>query len=155
MREYLYPGIVADKCFQYVDDLCTAANTFDEFVTNLKAFFCIEKAGLMFFPSKCEFGLKEMTFLGNTVTNERMQQDKKKVTNFLSTLEVRKTPKQIRRFIGFFQSFRAFTPNSGSSISSSNGSSKNFFHSTNFYDNKRKRYLRTNTKNTLRPYKKI
>ena len=117
MRKYLYPCIVADQCFQYVDDLGTAANTFDEFINNLKAIFvCIEKAGLKFTPSKCEFGLKEMTFLGNTITNEGMQPDKKKVTDFLSTLKVPKTPKQIRRFIGFFQYFRAFIPKLGEKL---------------------------------------
>ena len=117
MRKYLYPCIVADQCFQYVNDLGTAANTFDEFINNLKAIFvCIEKAGLKFTPSKCEFGLKEMTFLGNTITNEGMQPDKKKVTDFLSTLKVPKTPKQIRRFIGFFQYFRAFIPKLGEKL---------------------------------------
>ena len=117
MRKYLYPCIVADQCFQYVDDLGTTANTFDEFINNLKAIFvCIEKAGLKFTPSKCEFGLKEMTFLGNTITNEGMQPDKKKVTDFLSTLKVPKTPKQIRRFIGFFQYFRAFIPKLGEKL---------------------------------------
>ena len=117
MRKYLYPCIVADQCFQYVDDLGTAANTFDEIINNLKAIFvCIEKAGLKFTPSKCEFGLKEMTFLGNTITNEGMQPDKKKVTDFLSTLKVPKTPKQIRRFIGFFQYFRAFIPKLGEKL---------------------------------------
>ena len=117
MRKYLYPCIVADQCFQYVDDLGTAANTFDEFINNLKAIFvCIEKAGLKFTTSKCEFGLKEMTFLGNTITNEGMQPDKKKVTDFLSTLKVPKTPKQIRRFIGFFQYFRAFKPKLGEKL---------------------------------------
>ena len=67
MRKYIYPCIVADQCFQYVDDLGTAAKTFEEFITNIEAIIvCIEKAGSKFTPGKCEFGLKEMTFLGNT-----------------------------------------------------------------------------------------
>ena len=79
MLKYLYACFKADQCFQYVDDLGTAVNTFDEFITNLKAFFCREKAGLKFTPGKCEFGLKEMTFLGsNTITNEGVQPDKKR-----------------------------------------------------------------------------
>ena len=99
MRIYLYPCFEADQCFQYVDDLGTAANTFDEFITNLKAIFvCIEKGGLKFTPGKCEFGLKEMTFLGSsTITNEGVQPDKKKVTDVLSTLKGPKMPKQVRR----------------------------------------------------------
>ena len=117
MRKYLYPCIVADQCFQYVDDLGTAACTFEEFITNLRAIFVsIEKAGLKFSPGKCEFGLKEMTFLGNTITTAGTQPDKKKVSDFLSTLKVPKTPKQIRRFIGFFQYFRAFIPKLGEKL---------------------------------------
>ena len=81
MRKYLYPCIVADQCFQDVDDLGTAAKTFEECITNIEAIFvCIEKAGLNFTPGKCEFGLKEMTFLGNTITSQGMQPDKKKVS---------------------------------------------------------------------------
>ena len=46
MRKYLYPCIVADQCFQYVDDLGTAAKTFEEFVINLEAIFeCVQKTG--------------------------------------------------------------------------------------------------------------
>ena len=106
MRKYLYPCIVADQCFQYVDDLGTAACSFEDFLTNLRAIFvCIEKAGLKLSPSKCEFGLKERTFLGITITTEGMQPDKKQLSDMLSTLKVPKTPKQIRSFIGFFNTF--------------------------------------------------
>ena len=63
MRKYLYPCIVADQCFQYVDDLGTAGKTFEEFIVNLEAIFqCVQKTGLRLTPSKCEFGLKEMIF---------------------------------------------------------------------------------------------
>ena len=53
IRKYLYPCIVADECFQYVNDLGTAAKTFEEFITNNEAIFVrIEKAGLKFTPGK-------------------------------------------------------------------------------------------------------
>ena len=106
MRKYLYPCIVGDQCFQYVDNLGIAACSFEEFITSLGAIFvCIEKAGLKFSAGKCEFGLKEMRFLGKTITTEGIQPDKKKVSDILSTLKVLKTPKQIRRFIDFFNTF--------------------------------------------------
>ena len=117
MRKYLYPCIVADQCFQYVDDLGTAAKTFEEFIANLEAIIeCIQKTGLRLTPSKCEFGLKEMTFLGNTITSEGMSPNKTKVTDFLATLKPPKTIKQIRRFIGFFQYFRSFIPKLGEKL---------------------------------------
>ena len=63
MRKYLYPCIVAGQCFQYVVDLGTTAATSEEFASNLEAIFkFVEKIGPKFTPSKCEFGLEEMTF---------------------------------------------------------------------------------------------
>ena len=117
MRKYLFSCIVADQCFQYVDDLGTAVLTFEDFNNNLKAIFkAIEQAGLKFTPGKCEFGLKEMTFLGNTITSEGVRPDKKKVSDFLLTLKIPKTPKQIRRFIGFFQYVRSSIPKLGEKL---------------------------------------
>ena len=53
MRKYLYPCIVADQCFQYVDDLGTAAKTFEEFIANLEVIFeCIQKTGLRLTPRR-------------------------------------------------------------------------------------------------------
>ena len=86
MRECFYQCTVADHCFQYVDDLGTAASTFEQFLTNLQAVFdAVKKTGHKFF-SKCEFSLKEMTFLGNSISKECISSDKKKVTDSLSTL---------------------------------------------------------------------
>ena len=63
MRNYLYPGIVADQCFQYIDDLHTAYATFEDFATNVEAIFeFAEKTGPKFTPGNSEFGLREMTF---------------------------------------------------------------------------------------------
>ena len=95
MRKYFYPCIVADQCFQYVDDIGTAAASFEVVATNLKANFkCAEKTGLEFTPGNCEFGLREMTFLGNSINSEGMLHNKTKVTEFLSKLKVPTTVKQ-------------------------------------------------------------
>ena len=109
--------IVVDQCFQYVDDLGTAAFTFEQFLDNLTA-ICkiIEKTCLKFSPSKCVFGLEELTFLGNSISSEGMSPNKTKVSEFLSTLKTPNTLKQIRRFIGFFQYFRSFIPNLGKKL---------------------------------------
>ena len=71
MRKYLYQCIIADQCFQYVDDLGTAAFTFEQFLDNLTAIFeSTAETGLKFSPSMCELGPIEMTFLSNTVSSE-------------------------------------------------------------------------------------
>ena len=114
IRKYLYQCIVADQCLQYVDDLGTAAFTFEQFLDNLTAIFeSREKTGPKFSPSKCELGPKETTFLGNTISSEGMSPNKTKVSEFSSTPKTPKTLKQIRRFNGFFQYFRSFIPNLG------------------------------------------
>ena len=117
MQKYLYPCKVADQYFQSVDDLGTAAPTFEKFFDILKAkIIFIEKAGLEFTASKCELGLKAMTLLGNTITTGGRSWIKTKVFDFLSTLKVPKTPKQIRRFIRFFQYIHSFIPQLGNKI---------------------------------------
>ena len=94
-----------------LDDLGTAAKTFEELFVNLEAIFeCVQNTGLRLTPSKCEFGLKEMTFLRITIASEGMSPNKTKVTDFLATLKPPEAIKQIRRFIGFFQYFRSFNP---------------------------------------------
>ena len=104
MRKYLYQCVVADQCFQYVADLGTAAFTFEQFLDNLTAIFeSIEKTGNKFSLSKCEFGFKEMTILGSTISGKGMSPNITKVSEFLKTLKLPKTLKQIRRFIGIFQ----------------------------------------------------
>ena len=111
MRKYLDACIAEDKCFQYVDDLGTAAHTFEELLDNLRRIFeCIRKSGLKLTVQKCEFGLSEIQFLGSSITTQGMSPNREKVEKFLKSLKMPKTPKQIRRFIGFFQYFRAFLP---------------------------------------------
>ena len=117
MRKYLYQCIVADQFFQYVDDLRTAAFTFGQFLDNLTAIFeSKENTGLQISPSKCELGLIESTFLGNTISSEGMSAIKTKDSEFLSTLKTPKTVKQIRRLIGFLQFFTSFVPNLGKKL---------------------------------------
>ena len=111
MRKYMDPCIAADRCFQYVDDLGTAAHTFEELLINLSEIFtCIRRAGLKLTMAKCEFGSAEIKFLGSTISSDGMSPNHEKVQHFLRNMKMPKTPKQIRRLIGFFQFFRAFIP---------------------------------------------
>ena len=112
MRKYLDACIAAGRCFQYVDDVGSAAQNAVELVENLVAIFkCIEKSGLKLTIKKCEFGLAKINFLGNTITEQGMTPNKQKVEEFLSTMKMPKNQKQIKRLIGFLQFFRAFLPN--------------------------------------------
>ena len=111
MRKYLDACIGQDKCFQYVDDLGTAAHTFDELLTNLSSIYeCIRNSGLKLTIHKCGFGSSEIQFLGSSITTQGMSPSRDKVDIFLNSLKMLKTLKRFRRFIGFFQYFPAFLP---------------------------------------------
>jgi hypothetical protein len=111
MRKYLDPCIASNRCFQYVDDLITAADTVAELLQNLEAIFkAIRTSGLKLTMKKCEIGLKKITFLGNSITSQGISPNKEKVTKFLETLKMPQTVTQVKRFIGFLQFFRAFLP---------------------------------------------
>ena len=89
IREYLDPVIKADQCAQYVDDIGIAANSPEQLIKNLRAVFhCLRKAGLKLSMAKCHFGVREVDFLGRTITtnglplkNKRMLISSKK-SNF-------------------------------------------------------------------------
>ena len=73
MREYLDRVKKADKCAQYVDDIGIATDTAEELKNNLREVFqCIREAGLRLTIAKCQFGAKEVEFLGRTVSPEGM-----------------------------------------------------------------------------------
>ena len=106
MRKYL-----EDKCFQYLDDLGTAAHSFGKLLTNLRSIFeCIRESWLKLTINKCEFPLSDIQFLGSSITTEGMSENRERVEKFLNSLKMPKTPKQICQFIGSFQYFRAFLP---------------------------------------------
>ena len=83
MRKYLDACITADKCYQYVDDIGTAANTVAEMISNLRSVFeALRRSGLRLTMAKCEFGLEKIDFLGNTITSQGISPNEKKVDEF-------------------------------------------------------------------------
>ena len=94
MREYLDRAIKADQCAQYVDDFGIAANDTKQLCINIKTVFeCFRNAGLKLSMSKCHFGVKQVDFLGRTITPDGVAPQADKVTNFLSKLRFPKSKK--------------------------------------------------------------
>ena len=117
IRHYLDPCLAANICTQYMDDIGSAVDSFHELIPNLRKIFeCVRKSGLKLSPSKCEFGVQEITFLGKVITPKGIQPEKERIAKFLSKLTMPKTVKQVKRLVGFLQFWRDFIPNLGEKL---------------------------------------
>ena len=92
MREYLEPVVKADQCAQYVDDIGIAANNATDHTRNIRAVFqCIRNAGLKLTIEKCHFGVRQVEFLGGTISSEGVSPQAHKIQNFLNKLRFPKS----------------------------------------------------------------
>ena len=83
-REYLDPVVKADQCAQYVDDIGIAANNATDRTRNIRAVFkCIRQAGLKLTIQKCHFGVRQVEFLGRTISTEESH---RKLRKFIISL---------------------------------------------------------------------
>ena len=111
MRESLDKAIKADKCAQYVDDIGIVANDAKQLCAIIKTVFeCIRNAKLKLAMSKCHFGVKQVDFLGRTITPEGVAPQADKVKDFLSKLRFPKSKKALQRYIGFLNYYRNYIP---------------------------------------------
>ena len=109
MREYLEKAIKAHQCAQYVDDIGIAANNTKQLCDNVRTFFeCIRNAGLKLTMSKCHFGVKQVDFLGRTITPAGVAPQA--VKDFLSKLRFPKSIKALQRYIGFLNYYCNYIP---------------------------------------------
>ena len=60
--------------------------------------------------SKCPFGVKQVDFLGRTITPEGVALQSVKVKNFLSKLKFLKSKKAVQMCIGFLNYYRNYLP---------------------------------------------
>ena len=111
MREYLVKAIKADQCAQYVDDIGIAANNTKQLCDNIRTVFeCIRNAGLKLTMFKCHFGVKQVDFLGRTITPTGVAPQADKVKDFLSKLRFPKSKKALQRYVGFLNYYRNYIP---------------------------------------------
>ena len=111
MREYLDPVVKADQCAQYVDDIGIAANNATDLTQNIRAVLkCICNAGLKLTIEKCHFGVRQVEFLGRTISSEGVLPQSHKIQNFLNKLRFPKSKKALQRYLGFVNYYRNYIP---------------------------------------------
>ena len=111
IREYLDPLVKADRCAQYVDDIGIAAHSPEELITNLELVFQqLHKAGLKLSMSKCEFGQKQIEYLGKTISSTGIAPIEKRVTDYLTKLKPPNSVKALQRYLGFVNFYRSYIP---------------------------------------------
>ena len=102
MRGYLDPVVKADQCDQNVDDIRTAANFATDPTRNIRAAFkCIRQAGLKLTNKKCHFEVRQVEFLGRTVSPEGISPQARKIQNFLDKLRFPKSKENITALSAF------------------------------------------------------
>ena len=71
MRLYLDPFFKAHQCFQYVDDIRIANNFARDITRNIRAVFLgIRQAGSKLAIEKFHFGVRQVEFLGRTISSQ-------------------------------------------------------------------------------------
>ena len=109
MREYLDPVVKADQCAQYVDDIGIAANNATDLTRNIRAVFkCIRQAGLKLTIEKCHFGVRQVQFLGRTISPEGISPQARRIENFLDKLRFSKSKKALQLYLGFVKYYRNY-----------------------------------------------
>ena len=111
MREYLNPVVKADQCAQNVDDIGIAANNATDLTRNIRAVFqCIRNQGLKLTIEKCHFGVRQVEFLGRTISSEGVSPQTHKNQNILSKLRFLNSKRALQRYLGFLNYYRNYIP---------------------------------------------
>ena len=110
-REYLDSVVNADQCTQYVDDIGIAANNATNPTRNIPAVLqCIRNPGLKLTIENCHFRVRQVEFLGRTISSEGKSPQTHKIQNFLNKLRFPKSKKALQRYLGFVKYYRIYIP---------------------------------------------
>jgi hypothetical protein len=100
-----------DFVFPFIDDVLCASENTTQHKEHLRIVLSrLEENGITINPAKCHFGLPEVQFLGNTVSQEGIKPPQHKVqaiTDYTKPSNV----EELRRFLGMLNFYREHIPN--------------------------------------------
>ena len=109
MREYFDPVVKADQCAHYVDDIGVATNNATDLTQNNRAVLkFIRPAGLKLTIEKCHFGVRQVEFLGRTISPEGIPPQARKIQKFLDKLRFPMSKEALQRYLGFVNYYRNY-----------------------------------------------
>lgn len=99
-----------DFTFCYLDDILVASKTETEHLEHLKLLFDkLSIYGISLKPSKCEFGLSKINFLGHEITSNGISPSEQRV-KIIRNFPTPKNLKQLQRFVGMINFYHRFLP---------------------------------------------
>ena len=107
----LFRNQAYQSCCVYVDDILIFSRTFNEHVLHLQnAFDTLSSVNLKLNASKCTFAIKEINYLGMTISEAGIAINPNK-TAVVRNYPVPRNSKQVRQFLGFTNFYRKFVQN--------------------------------------------
>jgi len=95
-------------CLVYLDDVLIFSKNFEEHISRTEIILeKIKQSGIKLSPSKCNFFLEEVSYLGHTLSKRGLHTDPKKISA-LKEWPLPSTVTEMRRFLGFINYYRKF-----------------------------------------------
>ena len=106
--ERVLAGLVGDCLLCYVDDILVFSENLSDHLNNLSKIFArLRNARLKLKPSKCNFGAKEVHYLGHIVSKEGIKADPAK-SKAVDEFPIPKSTTDVRAFLGLSGFYRTF-----------------------------------------------
>ena len=111
MREYLDAVVKAYQCAQNVDEFGIRAKTARDLSRNNRIKFkCILKTALKLTKEKWYFGVRQVEFLGRTISPRKILTQARRIHVFLDKFRFSKTKKALQRYLRFINYYRNCIP---------------------------------------------